>query len=70
MFKVYRNTVQVPANLVLAGKTQADFDIVNGLGRCRRLLNEIFLLVCSFRLVLSNPGVGGGPAACAAAEMG
>ena len=70
MFKVYRNTVQVPANLVLAGKTQADFDIVNGLRRCRRLLNEIFLLVCSFRYVLSTPGVGGGPAACAAAEMG
>ena len=70
MFKVYRNTVQVPANLVLAGKTQADFDIVNGLRRCRRLLNEIFLLVCSFRLVLSNPRVGIGPTACAAAEMG
>ena len=34
------------------------------------VLNEIFLLVCSFRLVLSNPGVGSGPAACAASEMG
>ena len=70
MFKVYSNTVQVPANLALAGKTQAHFDIVNGLGRCRRLLNEIFLLECPFKVVLSNPRVGSGPAACAAAEMG
>ena len=30
MFRVYKNTVQVPTNLVLVGSTQANVDIFNG----------------------------------------
>ena len=73
-FGVSKNTVQVPTNTRLVGSTHAKVDVFNGFGRhgCNFLAFQMKSSVahCYFRLVLSSPGVGAGPAACAAAEMG